>query len=144
MKSVGEAMAIGRTFKEAFQKGLRGLETDRTGWVTGADRGRRPARRTSRSRRVLAALRTPTPERVFQIKRALQLGVTVEAVAERTRIDPWFLHQLAELLEAERGLGRRGGHGRRATTGDDERRGRSRRDEADGLLRPAARRPVAA
>jgi carbamoyl-phosphate synthase large subunit len=100
MKSVGEAMAIGRTFKEAFQKGLRGLEADRTGWVVGAT----PAddRLQDESLEiVLAALRTPTPERVFQIKRALQLGASVEAIAERSRIDPWFLHQMAELLEAE-------------------------------------------
>ncbi|HET6577104.1 MAG TPA: carbamoyl-phosphate synthase large subunit [Gemmatimonadales bacterium] len=100
MKSVGEAMAIGRTFKEAFQKGLRGLEADRTGWVLGAmpadDRLQDDSLET-----VLAALRRPTPERVFQIKRAFQLGASVETVAERTRIDPWFLHQLAELLEAE-------------------------------------------
>jgi carbamoyl-phosphate synthase large subunit len=100
MKSVGEAMAIGRTFKEAFQKGLRGLEADRIGWVVGAtpadDRLQDESLET-----VLAALRMPTPERVFQIKRAFQLGATVEAVAERSRIDPWFLHQLAELLEAE-------------------------------------------
>jgi carbamoyl-phosphate synthase large subunit len=101
MKSVGEVMAIGRTFKEAFQKGLRGLEADRSGWVVGAtpadDRLADGERET-----VLAALRTPTPERVFQIKRALALGVPVDAVAERTRIDPWFLHQMAELLAAER------------------------------------------
>jgi carbamoyl-phosphate synthase large subunit len=101
MKSVGEAMAIGRTFKEAFQKGLRGLEADRTGWVVGAtpadDRLQDDSLESA-----LAALRTPTPERVFQIKRALRLGASVEAVAERTRIDPWFLHQLAELLVAER------------------------------------------
>ena len=100
MKSVGEAMAIGRTFKEAFQKGLRGLEVDRTGWVVGPtpadDRLQDESIET-----VLAALRTPTPERVFQIKRALGLGASVEAVAERTRIDPWFLHQLAELIAAE-------------------------------------------
>ncbi|HEX3234505.1 MAG TPA: carbamoyl-phosphate synthase large subunit [Gemmatimonadales bacterium] len=101
MKSVGEAMAIGRTFKEAFQKGLRGLEADRIGWVMGAvpadDRLQDGSLET-----VLAALRRPTPERIFQVKRALQLGASVEAVAERTGIDPWFLHQLAELLEAER------------------------------------------
>src|SRR5712691_4709750 len=101
MKSVGEAMAIGRTFKEAFQKGLRGLEIDRSGWVTGAtpadDRLQDGSLET-----VLAALRTPTPERIFQVKRALQLGASVEAVAERSRIAPWFLNQLAELLEAER------------------------------------------
>jgi carbamoyl-phosphate synthase large subunit len=119
MKSVGEAMAIGRTFKEAFQKGLRGLEADRTGWVTGPtpadDRLQDDSLET-----VLAALRTPTPERVFQIKRAFQLGASVEAVAERSRIDPWFLHQLLELLQAERVWQAGVKAGGRA--GDDERR----------------------
>jgi carbamoyl-phosphate synthase large subunit len=101
MKSVGEAMAIGRTFKEAFQKGIRGLEIDRAGWVAGPTPADDRLQDESLEA-VLAALRTPTPERIFQIKRALQLGASVEAVAERTRIDPWFLHQLAELLEVER------------------------------------------
>ena len=101
MKSVGDVMAIGRTFKEAFQKGLRGLEVDRAGWVTGATPGDDRLHDTSREA-VLAAVRTPTPERIFQIKYALQLGLTVEAIAERTGIDPWFLYQLQELLEAER------------------------------------------
>jgi carbamoyl-phosphate synthase large subunit len=100
MKSVGEVMAIGRTFKEAFQKGLRGLEVDRAGWVTGAtpsdDRLQDGGIETVR-----AALHTPTPERVFQIRRALELGVPVEEIAERSGIDPWFVGQLAELLEAE-------------------------------------------
>jgi carbamoyl-phosphate synthase large subunit len=104
MKSVGEVMAIGRTFKEAFQKGIRGLEVDRAGWVTGATPGDDRLQDTSREA-VLAAIRTPTPERIFQIKYALQLGVTVEAIAERTGIDPWFLHQLEELLEAEKEWG---------------------------------------
>jgi carbamoyl-phosphate synthase large subunit len=100
MKSVGEVMAIGRTFKEAFQKGLRGLEADRSGWVLGstpADDRLQDASLPS----VLAALRTPTPERVFQVKRALQLGASVDAIADRSGIDPWFLHQMAELVEAE-------------------------------------------
>jgi carbamoyl-phosphate synthase large subunit len=101
MKSVGEAMAIGRTFKEAFQKGLRGLEIDRSGWVVGPTPADDRLQDESLES-VLAALRTPTPERIFQIKRALLLGASVEAVAERSRIDPWFLHQLAELVEAER------------------------------------------
>jgi carbamoyl-phosphate synthase large subunit len=101
MKSVGEVMAIGRTFKEAFQKGLRGLEVDRAGWVIGTTPLDDRLHDTSREA-VLAAIRTPTPERIFQIKYALQLGITVEAIAERTGIDPWFLHQLAELLEAEK------------------------------------------
>jgi carbamoyl-phosphate synthase large subunit len=100
MKSVGEVMAIGRTFKEAFQKGLRGLEADRTGWVVGATPSDDRLEDTSREA-VLAAVRRPTPERIFQIKYALQLGISVDAIAESTGIDPWFLHQLAELLEAE-------------------------------------------
>jgi carbamoyl-phosphate synthase large subunit len=101
MKSVGEVMAIGRTFKEAFQKGLRGLEVDRTGWVVGATPQDDRLQDTSREA-VLAAIRTPTPERIFQIKYALQLGIGIPAIAERTGIDPWFLYQLEELLEAEK------------------------------------------
>ena len=101
MKSVGEVMAIGRTFKEAFQKGLRGLEVDRAGWVIGATPIDDRLHDTSREA-VLAAIRTPTPERIFQIKYALQLGIKVEAISERTGIDPWFLYQLEELLEAEK------------------------------------------
>jgi carbamoyl-phosphate synthase large subunit len=100
MKSVGEVMAIGRTFKEAFQKGLRGLEADRSGWVVGATPADDRLQDDSLPS-VLAAIRTPTPERVFQIKRALQLGASVDAIADRSGIDPWFLDQLAELVEAE-------------------------------------------
>jgi carbamoyl-phosphate synthase large subunit len=101
MKSVGEVMAIGRTFKEAFQKGLRGLEVDRPGWTVAAVPADDRLQDTSREA-VLAAIRTPTPERIFQLKYALQLGIPVDDIAERTGIDPWFLHQLAELLEAEK------------------------------------------
>jgi carbamoyl-phosphate synthase large subunit len=101
MKSVGEVMAIGRTFKEAFQKGLRGLETDRSGWVRGDTPADDRLQDTS-PEAVLAAIRTPTPERIFQIKLALELGIPVEAIAERSGIDPWFLYQLSELLEAEK------------------------------------------
>ena len=102
MKSVGEVMAIGRTFKEAFQKGLRGLEIDRAGWVLGAS----PAAdrlADAEISTVKAALRTPTPERIFQVKRALAAGVSAADVAERTGIDPWFIDQFAELVEAEVG-----------------------------------------
>jgi carbamoyl-phosphate synthase large subunit len=101
MKSVGEVMAIGRTFKEAFQKGLRGLEADRTGWVVGATPADDRLEDDSLDS-VMVALRTPTPERIFQIKRAILLGAPVETVADRTAIDPWFLHQMVELVEAER------------------------------------------
>ncbi len=96
MKSVGEAMAIGRTFKEAFQKGLRALETGRAGWVSGDDRVSSDAPADLK-----VALRTPTPERVFQIRRALLAGVTVDEIHEATGIDPWFLYQFQELLDAE-------------------------------------------
>jgi carbamoyl-phosphate synthase large subunit len=100
MKSVGEVMAIGRTFKEAFQKGLRGLEADRSGWTLGVtpadDRLEDDSLESA-----LVAVRTPTPERIFQIKRALLLGGSVDAIAERSGIDPWFLHQMRELVEAE-------------------------------------------
>src|SRR5213596_1670666 len=101
MKSVGEAMAIGRTFKEAFQKGLRALEIGRPGWVLGAT----PAddRLTSTSPDDLrVALRTATPERIFQVKRALLAGLTVDEIARASGIDPWFLYQLEELVAAER------------------------------------------
>src|SRR5438874_1236187 len=100
MKSVGEAMAIGRTFKEAFQKGLRALEIGRPGWVLGA----MPAddRLTSTSPDDLrVALRTATPERIFQVKRAFQAGLTVDDIAQASGIDPWFLFQMEELLQAE-------------------------------------------
>jgi carbamoyl-phosphate synthase large subunit len=101
MKSVGEVMAIGRTFKEAFQKGLRGLEVDRPGWAVGQTLADDRLEDTQRET-LLAALRTPTPERVYQIKHALMAGIEIEAIAERSGIDPWFLWQMAELLEAER------------------------------------------
>jgi carbamoyl-phosphate synthase large subunit len=100
MKSVGEVMAIGRTFKEAFQKGLRGLEADRNGWHVAARPADDRLQDTSREA-ILAAVRTPTPERIFQLKYALECKISVESLAEATGIDPWFLHQLAELLEAE-------------------------------------------
>src|SRR5438093_1249281 len=101
-----EAMAIGRTFKEAFQKGLRALEIGRPGWVLGAT----PAddRLTSTSPEDLrVALRTATPERIFQIKRAFLAGLTVDEIAQASGIDPWFLYQLEELVEAERAFGGR-------------------------------------
>jgi carbamoyl-phosphate synthase large subunit len=100
MKSVGESMAIGRTFKEALQKGLRALETGRHGWEIGArpidDRLEDESLETLRG-----ALRQPTPERIYQIKRAFAAGMTVEELHELTYIDPWFLEQMRELYEAE-------------------------------------------
>jgi carbamoyl-phosphate synthase large subunit len=101
MKSVGESMAIGRTFKEALQKGLRALEIGRAGWVEGATL--QDDRLTDDSVDTLrGALRQPTPERIFQVKRALAGGLSVAEVHELSRIDPWFLHQMQELIDAER------------------------------------------
>ncbi|MDH4350243.1 MAG: carbamoyl-phosphate synthase large subunit [Gemmatimonadota bacterium] len=102
MKSVGESMAIGRTFKEAFQKGLRALEIDRPGWVSSA-RPDDDRLETGELEEIRGALGRPTPERVFQIKRAIAGGIPVEEIAQRTGIDPWFLEQLADLVAAEEG-----------------------------------------
>ena len=115
MKSVGEVMAIGRTFKEALQKGLRGLEADRAGWVLGQTLADDRLEDTERET-LLAALRTPTPERLFQIKHALLAGIPVETISERSGIDPWFVWQLEELLHAEREWTERWAGGR---SGDD-------------------------
>src|ERR1043166_7313364 len=101
MKSVGEAMAIGRTFKEAFQKGLRALETGRTGWTT-ATRPIDDGLPDDTLQALNGALRQPTPERIFQVKRALERGMSIADVYELTAIDPWFLGQLQELIDAER------------------------------------------
>ena len=100
MKSVGESMAIGRTFKEAFQKALRALETGRTGWSVGERL--QDDRLTEGSKEELrGALRRPTPERIFQVKRAMQLGMKTAELHEISGIDPWFLDQMQELLDAE-------------------------------------------
>ncbi len=100
MKSVGESMAIGRTFKEAFQKALRALETGRPGWQV-ADRLIDDRLTDDTLESLRRALRTPTPERVFQLKRALRAGISANEVHELSRVDPWFIDQLVQLLEAE-------------------------------------------
>ncbi len=101
MKSVGESMAIGRTFKEALQKGLRALESGRSGWVI-ADR-LQDDRLTDDSLETLrGAMATPTPERIFQIKRAIVANVPLDEIHRITAVDMWFLSQMQELVEAER------------------------------------------
>ncbi|HYN80787.1 MAG TPA: carbamoyl-phosphate synthase large subunit [Gemmatimonadaceae bacterium] len=100
MKSVGESMAIGRTFKEALQKGLRALETGRPGWAT-APRISDDRLTDETLESLRGALRQPTPERIFQIKRGLEAGLDVNELYDLTRIDPWFLAQMQELVEAE-------------------------------------------
>ncbi len=100
MKSVGEAMAIGRTFEESLQKALRSLETGRAGW--GCD-GKEIVLSLEQ---ILAGLKTPNPERIFTVRHAFLLGMTVEEVYKLTRIDPWFLYKLQKLLEIEKFLKR--------------------------------------
>ena len=100
MKSVGEAMAMGRTFNESFQKALRSLETGRAGW--GCDKNEKlPSGEVVR-----AQLRTPNPERIFAVRHAMQLGISNEEIYELTGIDPWFLDQMQQLLETEKFLKR--------------------------------------
>ncbi|NMF64129.1 carbamoyl-phosphate synthase large subunit [Brasilonema octagenarum] len=100
MKSVGEAMAIGRTFNESFQKALRSLETGRAGW--GCDK----REKLPSGDQIRAQLRTPNPERIFAVRHALLTGMTTEEVYELTGIDPWFLDKMQELLEVEKFLKR--------------------------------------
>jgi carbamoyl-phosphate synthase large subunit len=98
MKSVGEVMAIGRTFNESFQKALRSLETGRAGF--GCDR----QEILPSIPQVRASLRTPNPERIFSIYQGLKLGMTVEEIHQLTAIDMWFLDKMQELLLTEKFL----------------------------------------
>ncbi|RME74391.1 MAG: carbamoyl-phosphate synthase large subunit, partial [Chloroflexi bacterium] len=97
MKSVGEAMAIGRTFKEALNKGLRSLEIGNPRTAPDRVRDRRPT---------LDDLRTPTPDRLFQTLAALHAGFSQADVAAATGYDPWFVDQLAQIVELEREIAR--------------------------------------
>jgi carbamoyl-phosphate synthase large subunit len=100
MKSVGETMAIGRTFKESLQKALRGLETGRFG--LGCDRADRWGTVEQPGLdAIIARLSTPNAERIWYIRYALKAGLSVDDVYQRTRIDRWFLHNIRELVEME-------------------------------------------
>ena len=99
MKSVGETMSIGRTFKESVQKAIRGLEIGRFG--LGSD-GKDKAERATDLDALLRAIKSPNRERIFQVTEALRKGATVEQVYEATGFDPWFVRQMREIvLEAE-------------------------------------------
>ena len=98
MKSVGEAMAIGRTFKEALQKALRSLEIGRSG--LGAD-----GKDVLDPTRLREKLITPNWERIFYVRFAFTSGMSVDEVADLTKIDPWFLRQIEELVALEKVVG---------------------------------------
>ena len=100
MKSVGETMAIGRTFRSAWQKGFRGLETGRHGWTQGKTL-KDDGLKADDAESLLAALRRPTPNRPFQLKRAMEAGISDEELFDATKFDPWFLDQLRQILEFE-------------------------------------------
>ncbi len=101
MKSVGEAMAIGRTFKESIQKCLRSLETGARGFGGG---GRHGSDELMDEKTINAKLGTPNAERIYFIRHAFRAGYTVERIFDLTKIDPWFLHQLREIHEMENAL----------------------------------------
>jgi carbamoyl-phosphate synthase large subunit len=103
MKSVGETMAIGRSFKESLQKALRGLETGRFGlgcdqkdlWGTAAQPG---------EGEILTKLATPNAERIWYLRYALKAGMTIDEIYQRTKIDRWFLHNIQEIVTLEERL----------------------------------------
>ena len=109
MKSVGEVMGIGRTFKEALGKGIRSLETGRAFGSEKFDKALIPQK-----------LITPTPDRLSYIRFALASGYTVAQIREWTSIDPWFLEQIKEVVDFEGELAQ--GSGMKAFTRDDFRR----------------------
>jgi carbamoyl-phosphate synthase large subunit len=95
MKSVGEVMAIGRTFQESFQKALRGLEIGVDGFHT----------KTNDSGIIAKELATAGPERIFYVADAFARGFTLDQVQQLTHIDPWFLVQIREIVQIEAWLG---------------------------------------
>ena len=100
MKSVGETMAIGRTFKEAFQKALRGLEVGGFGFgCDGKDLWGTPAEPALDD--IRAKIATPDPDRVWYLRYAIKAGLSVDEIHEITAIDRWFLDQLQQLVEIE-------------------------------------------
>ncbi len=101
MQSVGEVMAIGRTFPESLQKALRSLEQGRLG--LNADPNEAPLQELDDDE-LLAAVAVPTPERIFQLGELLRRGITVERIHDACRVDPWFLDQLLAIVEERHGL----------------------------------------
>jgi carbamoyl-phosphate synthase large subunit len=98
MKSVGEVMAIGRTFAESLQKALRGLETG----LTGLDEIEIPGLGQGDDKNAIrAAIGTPTPDRLRMVAQALRLGMSEEEVHEGCKIDPWFIAQLKAITDLE-------------------------------------------
>ncbi|MFH0732562.1 MAG: carbamoyl-phosphate synthase large subunit [Candidatus Omnitrophota bacterium] len=98
MKSVGETMAIGRTFKEALQKGLRGLEIGHSGLDN------KKSYKAVSKEKLIQRLKVPNASRIFYLKYALQRKMSVEQISKITGIDPWFVANIKEIVELERKL----------------------------------------
>ncbi|MDD5355806.1 MAG: carbamoyl-phosphate synthase large subunit, partial [Candidatus Omnitrophica bacterium] len=98
MKSVGETMAIGRTFKEALQKGLRGLEIGHSGLDNKKNYKKIPYKK------LLKRLKVPNASRIFYIKYALQRGMSIERIYKITNIDPWFISNMNDIVQLENKL----------------------------------------
>jgi carbamoyl-phosphate synthase large subunit len=107
MKSVGETMAIGRTFKEAFQKGLRSLEIGRMGFGNDGKDSLASMEEAELERKLV----TPNSQRIFVIYEALRRGRSVEDLYGLTSIDPWFLNNFKQLVETEEAIAAAGFHG---------------------------------
>ncbi|MDE2446824.1 MAG: carbamoyl-phosphate synthase large subunit [Alphaproteobacteria bacterium] len=105
MKSVGEVMAIGRTFQESMQKALRGLETGLSGFdevaIDGIGEG-------DDKNAIRAALGQPTPDRLLKIAQAFRHGATVDQIFASCKYEPWFLRQIQELVEMEKRIQNKG------------------------------------
>jgi carbamoyl-phosphate synthase large subunit len=105
MKSVGEAMAIGRTFQESLQKALRSLETGLTGLdeiaIAGLGQG-------DDKNAIRAALGSPSPDRLLNIAQAMRLGMSDEDIHTACRVDPWFLEQIRGIIDTEAAIRRKG------------------------------------
>jgi len=113
MKSVGETMAIGRTFKEALQKGLRSLEIGRSGLGADgkdtSDQPDDPAKKISTSQ-IEQKLATPNSQRIFYLRHALLKGMSIPFIYQLTGIDPWFLHQIKQIVDLEQSIRSRATH----------------------------------
>ncbi len=119
MKSVGEVMAIGRTFKEALQKAMRSLETGRTGLGNEPGQPHAAARAVNCDPEVIRSHLAKTgPDRIDWVRTGLLSGMTLEELYDYTRIDRWFLDQIIEILDYERVLVERGAAGLAAIDAD--------------------------
>src|SRR6266545_1429535 len=104
MKSVGEVMAMGRTFQESLQKAIRGLEIDRCGFESPLKKRPGEAYAASEVDRIKAEVRVPRAHRLFWVAEAFRAGLSVQDLFELTAIDPWFLRELEEIVRTEADL----------------------------------------